>query len=362
MVSNSDIHHMKSAIAMARRGIGRTAENPSVGCVVVKGGCIIARARTSDGGRPHAERNALEQVEETAQGATLYVTLDPCTHHGQTPPCTDVIIQAGVKRVVIGAPDVDPRVRGKSVKTLQDAGIEVTTDVLTEECRSVNIGFFSRIKQNRPYITLKTACTLDGKIATSSGESKWITGELARKSVHQLRSRHDAILVGIDTVIADDPALTTRIDGIEHKAARIVLDTDLRTSTNSQLVKTAKQSPVHIFYTQASQSHDPLIEAGASLHKVPKHDLGSVLACLTNIGTNRLLVEGGASVHTSFLKQGLFDELHLYRAPTCIGSDGLSVINTMNINELENRLDLQCIERKTLGQDCLEVYKIKGGE
>ncbi len=362
MVSSPDIHHMKSAIAMARRGIGRTAENPSVGCVIVKDGCIIARARTSDGGRPHAERGALEQVGEAARGATLYVTLDPCTHHGQTPPCTDAIIQAGVKRVVIGAADVDPRVHGKSVKTLQDAGIEVTTDVLSEECRSVNIGFFTRIEQSRPYITLKTACTLDGKIATRSGQSKWITGELARKSVHQLRSRHDAILVGIETVIADDPALTTRLDGIEHKSARIVLDTDLRTPVNSQLVKTAKQAPVHIFYTQTSNSHDPLIEAGASLHKVPKHDLGSVLECLADIGTNRLLVEGGASVHTSFLKQGLFDELHLYRAPTCLGADGLSVINAMNITELANRLDLQCVERKTLGQDCFEIYKVKGKE
>ncbi|MGH1375994.1 MAG: bifunctional diaminohydroxyphosphoribosylaminopyrimidine deaminase/5-amino-6-(5-phosphoribosylamino)uracil reductase RibD [Alphaproteobacteria bacterium] len=360
MVSTQDTQYIKSAIAMARRGIGRTGENPSVGCIIVKGGHIIARAHTSDNGRPHAEVNALQQAGEKARNATLYVTLEPCTHHGKTPPCIDAIIAAGIKRVVIGSMDIDPRVDGKSVKLLQNAGVEVLTGILTNECDLLNIGFFTRLTKERPYITLKTACTLDGKIATSSGQSKWITGGQAREHVHQLRSRHDAILVGIDTVLADNPALTTRVTGVEHKTARIILDSDLRTPISSDLVQTAKDMPLHIFYTKTSDHYDPLINAGAILHEVPKYDLNAVLKVLANSGINRVLVEGGATVHTEFLKQKLCDELHVYRAPTCIGEDGVPVVKGMSIDSLSKRLDFQCITRRSLGHDCLEIYKKKG--
>ena len=353
MTIDADIHHMKSALAIAGRGVGRVWPNPSVGCIIVKRGVVIARARTADGGRPHAETIALEQAGAAAKGATLYVSLEPCTHHGQTPPCLDAIIDAGISRVVIGAIDVDKRVSGKATKLLEDANISVTQGILEGECNALNIGFIKRVTQNRPFITLKAACTIDGKIACSSGESKWITGELARRSVHQLRSRHDAILVGKGTVIADDPILTSRTSGLAHNIVRVILDSKLNTPADCNLVKSAKDHPLWLLHNCAAKDYGE----DAVLHQVNCHDLNAVLKLLADQGVTRLLVEGGAKIHAAFLRENLCDELLLYRAPTIIGNEGISVVNDMNIKKLADRHDFTLSSVQAIGSDILETYK-----
>ncbi len=352
-----DTFYMNSALGMACRGVGRTAENPSVGCVVVKDGIVLARARTSDGGRPHAESTALQQAGDDARGATLYVTLEPCTHHGQTPPCVEAIIRAGIKRVVIGTQDVDPRVSGKAQVILEDAGVQVTLDVCKEACNEVISGFKMRMTQKRPFVTLKAACSLDGKIALSNGKSKWITGGLARRHVHQLRSRHDAILVGIDTILADDPMLTTRLDGVEHSISRVVLDTYMRLHPSSNVVQTAKNTPVLLFYTQKSEYYDILKDAGVQMHQIEVHNVYDSLKVLAEQGINRLLVEGGRRIHSAFLRQNLCDELLLYRSPNVLGGDAKGLFEPFEIEDLSDRYQFSKINTQQLDQDVLETFR-----
>lgn len=361
MVNPTDINHMKSALNMAGRGHGRTADNPSVGCVIVKDEIIIARARTADGGRPHAEVIALNDAGEQARGATLYVTLEPCAHHGNTPPCVDAVISAGIKRVVIGMIDIDLRTAGKSIEKLIGAGIGVTQGVLESECRESNAGFISRIINNRPYITIKTACTLDGKTALASGESKWITGELARKHVHHIRSHNDAILIGSGTALADDPMLSSRVDGVDHAPMRIVLDTNLRINLDSKLVSSANKLPLLVF-CDVEENHEKYIllqKAGVILSKVHPYNLVSVLDILAGRGINRLLVEGGSNVHASFLCAGLCDELLIYRAPTLLGAKSVSAFGDIGIEELIDRKDFNLYSTLNLNGDVLETYKKK---
>lgn len=371
MISQTDINYMRSAIAIARRGIGRTAPNPCVGCVIVKEGNIIARARTNDLGRPHAERLALEQAVQGkgAYGATLYVTLEPCTHHGQTPPCTDAIIEAKIARVVIGLLDKNPQINGKSLTVLKNAGIEVELmeGVIAQECEEINAGFFHSIndKNPRPYVTLKTACSLDGKIAVETGESRWITGDLARKHAHLMRSRHDAVMVGVETVLKDDPMLNTRLGAFDHNAIRIVLDTRLRTPPGSALVKSAYAKRLWLLHGEKSNiegDESGLIAANVQLFEVEDtRDLKSIMAFLAKKGITRLLVEGGAKLHASFLRYGLFDEMLIYRAPSFLGENARNVSGDFNIKELSQRLDLELIEQNALGKDTLERYKkLKG--
>lgn len=350
---------MKSALSLAHRGLGRVWPNPSVGCVIVQDGYVIARARTADGGRPHAETQALVQIGALAKGATLYVTLEPCTHHGQTAPCAEAIIAVGIAHVVIGALDVDPRVSGKSVALLEAAGIKVTQGVLEDECRALNIGFVKRITENRPFVTLKMACTLDGKIACASGESQWITGELARRHTHQVRSRHDAILIGCGTALADDPTLSTRLDGVAHTPVRIVLDSKLKISLDSNLVRAAKDVPLWAFGNGTDEQTAALKQQGVVIHPCDPHDLTSVLELLASQGITRVLVEGGAETHASFLRQGLFDELLIYRAPTMLGGDAKSMVGTLGVETLKQRHDLVRCSSQTLGVDVLQIYKRK---
>ncbi len=357
MTSQNDIHYMRSAINMGCRGVGRTAENPSVGCIIVKNGSVISRVRTADGGRPHAETEALKMAGEHARGATLYVTLEPCNHHGQTPPCVDAIISANVKRVVIGLIDPDPRTGGASVQKMKDAGIEVVCDVLKDECKELHKGFINRITKKRPIVTLKCACTLDGKIAIANGESKWITGTLARRHVHMTRARHDAILIGVDTVLHDNPMLTARIDGLNHEMTRVVMDRSLKLKTDSKLAQSAKQFPLLVLHE--SGSPDPLLTAGVDVQKIDCSNIVSVLEVLASKGINNLLVEGGAKIHASFLKFGAFDELLIYRAPTILGGDAKSVVSDVNIDTLARRLDLTRIETRQMGADMFELYKKK---
>ena len=367
MISQTDIHYMRSALSLARRGLGRTAPNPSVGCIIVKDGIVIARARTNDLGRPHAEALALEQTSEKqgAHGATLYVTLEPCTHEGQTPPCTQAIIEAKIARVVIGTLDRNPKVSGKSAPMLKEAGVEVDVmeGPLEEECAALNAGFFSSIskKDPRPYVTLKTACSLDGKIAMESGESQWITGEQARAHAHLMRARHDAVLAGIGTVLKDDPMLSARLSGLDHNTIRIVLDTQLRTPADSALVKSAYAKRLWLLHGKTKDlkgDEGALIAANVQMFEMKDtKNLKAVLAFLAEKGITRLFVEGGAQLHASFLRAGLFDELLIYRASSILGESGRNVSGDFSIKKLSQRLDLKTIERRVLGADTMERYK-----
>src|SRR5271157_4309289 len=242
-----DIAHMRSALALARRGLGNTWPNPAVGCVVVKDGRVVGRAVTAPGGRPHAEPVALDIAGQAARGGTVYVTLEPCCHWGRTPPCTDALIASGVTRVVIATRDPDPRMDGAGIARLRAAGIQVKEGVLRDEADELAAGFGSQVRQGRPLVTLKLASTLDGRIATHSGESRWITGAAARRAAHALRGRHDAVLVGVGTVLADDPALTCRLPGYRpNPIVRIVADSHLRTPLTATLVATAFEHPTWI--------------------------------------------------------------------------------------------------------------------
>lgn len=353
----NDKNYMRSCINIARRGSGCTSENPSVGCVIVKDGVIIARARTSNGGRPHAEAIAIKIAGEKAWGATLYVTLEPCAHHGETPPCVNAILSSGIKRVVIGVQDPDPRTAGQSILKLKNAEIEVQEGVLETECKKLHAGFISRVTKNRPYVTLKVACTLDGKIACANGESQWITGELARRHTHLLRSRNNAILVGANTAIYDDPALTTRLSGFHHNVTRVVLDRKLRIKPNSKLVSTAKKVPILVFHEVGSTKN--LEKEGVIIEKTECSDIETILKNLASRGINNLLIEGGAKIYASFFKSGLFDELVIYRAPTILGGDSKPVVSDLNIDTLAKRIDLHHVDTKKLGQDKVEIYKTK---
>ena len=292
---------MRAALALARRGLGNAWPNPSVGCVVVRHGRVVGRAVTAPGGRPHAEPLALAMAGAAARGATVYVTLEPCCHHGRTPPCTDALIAAGVARVVVAARDCDPRVDGQGILRLRAAGIAVEEGLLRAEAEDMNAGFFTRVRLGRPLVTLKLASTLDGRIATRAGESRWITGEPARRMAHALRGRHDAVMVGVGTVLADDPDLTCRIPGYKPvPLVRVVADSHLRSRLTCRLVATAAATPTWLVARHSADAgrRRALQGAGAEVLTVgdgsPGVDLAQALAALAGRGITRLLVEGGA--------------------------------------------------------------------
>lgn len=337
----SDTEHMRAALALARRGLGNCWPNPSVGCVVVKDGRVVGRAVTAPGGRPHAEPQALAMAGEEARGATVYVTLEPCCHHGRTPPCTDALIAADVARVVIAARDNDPRVNGAGIRRLRDAGIVVEEGLLAVEASEVGAGFSSRMCRGRPLVTLKLATTLDGRLATRTGESQWITGEPARRMAHALRGRHDAVMVGVGTVLADNPELTCRLPGYKDvPMVRVVADGHLRTSLMSRLVTTALESPTWIITRDGA---DParrvaMQEAGVELIDVPGAEMGvdltASLAALGGRGITRLLVEGGAQLAAALLRADLVDRVAWFHAPSIMGGDGWPAAQAFGVASL----------------------------
>ena len=300
---------MRAALALAHRGIGHTWPNPSVGCVVVKDGRVIGRAVTAPGGRPHAEPLALQRAGAAARGATAYVTLEPCCHWGRTPPCTEALIAAGIARVVVGTRDPDPRVDGAGIARLRAAGIAVTEGMLEAEARESIVGFARRQHAGRPLVRLKLAATLDGRIATAGGESRWITGAPARRAAHALRGRHDAVMVGAGTVIADDPDLTCRLPGFRpNPLVRIVADSHLRIAPTARLVTSAGETPTWML---VRDDVDParrraFADAGVMLIELPPApmgiDLGQALLHLGTLGITHLLVEGGAALAGSLLR------------------------------------------------------------
>lgn len=329
-----DIHHMKQALSAARRGLGRVWPNPSVGCVIVKNGHVIAKARTGNGGRPHAEVLALKKAGRQAKGATAYVTLEPCAHEGETPSCARLLVEEGVGRVVVACVDPDPRTAGQGVELFKQAGIEVHEGVCQQEALDLNKGFILRVTKNRPLVTLKCATSADGKMAMASGESKWITGEKARADVHKLRARHDAILTGIGTVLADDPQMTNRSKVSKNNPVRIVLDPKGKLPDDARI--------------------DPDIVLSDT------YDLKAVLADLAERGLTRVLVEAGPRVLGSFLQAGLWDELHWYRAPKILGGKACDIASALDFDVLAEAIMLQPVKTRRLGEDLLEIYRRSG--
>lgn len=355
---------MSLALSLARRGLGRVWPNPAVGCVIVdKQGHVAGRGWTQDGGRPHAETEALKQAGPRAQGATAYVTLEPCAHQGQTPPCAQALIDAGVARVVSALEDPDSRVAGKGHAMLSAAGISVDTGLRAAEARALNEGFLSRVERGRPAVTLKLATTLDGHIALHSGESQWITGDRARNHGHLVRSQHDAVMVGIGTALADDAQLTCRLPGIvADRLVRVVVDSAARLDLASKLATTAKQQPVWLL---TAPDADPtavaaLEKAGVRVMEIASSssrvDLSAAMKRLAAEGLTRVLVEGGATLASSLLKAKLVDRLYWYRAPTIMG-DGVSAVASLGALGLHDLPRFRHEGTIRLADDVLETYR-----
>lgn len=363
-VRPDDADWMRGALALARRAMGVAAENPAVGCIIVKDGVAVGRGWTQRGGRPHAETVALAQAGDAARGATVYVTLEPCAHHGKTPPCTNALIAAGVARVVVGTGDPDARVDGKGIGQLRAAGIPVTLPCLESACQAMVAGFVSRQRDNRPFVTLKLATSLDGRIATAPGASQWITGALARQRGHLLRAQVNAVMIGSGTALVDDPLLTVRLPGLEDRApVRVVVDSRLRLSPRSQLVHTLAQGPVWVVTRADSeqQRRAGLESEGVRLIDVPGRPEGGVdlpwaLAALAQSGVNRVLVEGGAQLAGALIRDGLVDELILFRAGLAIGGDGLAALAPIAVLHPDAAPRFVLKDSERLGADVMEVW------
>jgi len=364
----ADLEHMRAALLLAERGLGRVAPNPAVGCVIVDAeGHVVGRGWTQPGGRPHAETEALRMAGGKARGGTAYVTLEPCSHHGKTPPCADALVAAGIKRCVVALWDPYPEVDGRGIQRLKDAGIAVELGLLRDEASELNAGFLTLVVSRRPMVTLKLATSLDGRIATASGDSKWITGELARAHGHRLRAGHDAIMVGSGTVLADDPALTCRLPGLADRSPRrIVLDGRLRLPLSSRLVTTAKATPTLLATALGHQEAalDRYRKAGVEIIEAPagvdgRPDLHLVLKALGNLGLTRLLVEGGATAAAGLSKAGLVDRIHWFRAPGIIGGDGLASIGEIGLDRVEHMSRFESTALFAAGAETVEIYRKK---
>jgi diaminohydroxyphosphoribosylaminopyrimidine deaminase / 5-amino-6-(5-phosphoribosylamino)uracil reductase len=364
-----DLNHMRAALALARRGLGSTWPNPSVGCVVAREGRVVGRGWTQPGGRPHAETEALARAGEAARDATAYVTLEPCSHWGRTPPCCDALIAAGVSRVVVAAGDPDPRVDGRGLRRLREAGITVEQGLLEAEARAVIAGFVRRITRGLPLVTLKLATSLDGRIATAGGESRWITGGAARRAAHGLRANHDAVLVGSGTVLADDPDLSCRIPGMARvPIARVVADTRLRTPLGARLVRTARAVPTWIATRtgQAPAALAPFLEAGVEVLPVRAKegglDLAALLGALAQRGVTRVLAEGGAGIAAGLLRAGLVDRVAWFHAPGVMGGDGLPAVRPLPLTTLSAMPRFRRVASRAVGEDWLTEFEREDSE
>lgn len=354
---------MNMALSLARRGLGRTWPNPAVGCVIVKDGRVVGRGWTQDGGRPHAEPIALAQAGRAAKGATAYVTLEPCAHHGKTPPCSEALIKAGIARVVAAIEDSDPRVSGRGFEQLRAAGIEVATGLCSEAAERDNAGFFLRTEIGRPFLTLKLALTLDGRIATRTGDSQWITGPAARRAVHSLRARHDGVLVGAGTARADDPSLTVRDMGMTRQPVRIVAAQSLSIPLKSNLARTAQDVPVWLCHgaSASEERREAWAATGARLLSCTTGDAGidpdAMLKRLGAEGLTRVFCEGGGHLAASLLRADLVDRLIVHTAGVAIGGDGLAGIAPMGRNVLGDVARMRLIEHRQLGGDIEHVWE-----
>ncbi len=362
----ADQRFMALALTLGRRGQGRTWPNPAVGAVVVKDGVIVGRGWTQPGGRPHAEPEALNRAGEAARGATLYVTLEPCSHIGKSPPCADAIVAAGIARVVSAIEDPNPEVAGQGHAKLRAAGITVDIGLGAAEAAHDHAGHFRRIRDKRPYVILKLAVSSDDKIGAAGRKPVAISGEAAKARVHLLRAQSDAILVGIGTVLADDPLLTCRLPGMEARSpVRVVLDRALRIPGTSRLVHSARETPLWVMTSNVSEAPAAmkLGAAGAQVIRVattstpPGLDLLGVLHALSGKGITRLLVEGGARVASSFVASGLVDEVWLLRGAEAVGADGVAALDALPLSVLTESPTLQLRASETLQKDTLTIYE-----
>lgn len=364
---------MDLAVRMAVRGLGRTGSNPSVGALIVDPatGDIIARGTTADTGRPHAETVAIDRAGGRTKGATLYVTLEPCSHFGKTPPCADAVIEAGFARVVVGIEDPDLRVSGRGIARVRAAGIEVVTGILAADCRRVTLGHISRVTRNRPFVQLKLAIGSDGLVPRGeAGRPSFVTGPEARAQGHLMRARSDAILAGIGTVLADDPDLTCRLPGMEKQSPlRIILDSDLRISPDSRIMRTATTVPVMVFTAPEAAAGHAGHGPGNAIEIVPVArsasgrglDLSQVLQVLAGRGITRLLVEGGPAVAGAFVEAGLADECVIMRAPVAAGIErGQLAFGGDGRERVVNDADWQHLSSAVAGHDTIDVYSFEG--
>lgn len=364
---------MRAALGLARRSLGSAWPNPAVGCVLVRpagaggpeAGRVVGRGWTQPGGRPHGETEALARAGAAAAGATAYISLEPCNHHGKTPPCTDALIAAGVKRAVITLEDPDPRVSGGGIAQLRGAGIETEVGVCAEEGRELNAGFFLRLAEGRPLVTLKLATTMDGRIATRTGESRWITGEVSRAWAHALRASHDAIMVGLGTVATDDPRLTCRLPGLEQRSPiRVVVDSRLRLSRKSRLVTGARRTPTWVITGDGAPAarRKALEAAGVEVIAVApgaegRPDPRAALSALGDRGLTRVLVEGGGRLAASLMAARLVDRIVWARAPSLIGGDGVPAVEAFGVERLTEAMGFRRLAVRRSGPDLLETYR-----
>jgi diaminohydroxyphosphoribosylaminopyrimidine deaminase/5-amino-6-(5-phosphoribosylamino)uracil reductase len=362
--TDEDRHFMRLAIRLGARGLGQVWPNPAVGCVLVRDGRILARGWTQAGGRPHAETMALAQAGSQARGATAYVSLEPCAHHGKTPPCSEALIGAGVARVVTPMTDPDPRVAGAGHARLRAAGIEVVEGVEAEAARAGHAGFLTRITQGRPFITLKLALTLDGRIATATGESRWITGPEARRYVHGLRARHDAVMIGAGTARADDPDLRVRDLGITCQPIRIVVAQGLDLPLTARLAQSAREVPLWLLHgAQAPLRMRAAWQCqGAELVEIRAEAAGGLepsglVQTLGARGLTRVFCEGGGALGASLLRAGVVDEVVILSVGKLIGAEGRAGIGGLGVAALADAPRFDLIETRALGGDILHRWR-----
>ena len=360
--SADDVRWMRLALTLAARGLGNVWPNPAVGCVIVAEGRVVGRGWTRAGGRPHAEAEALARAGAAARGATAYVTLEPCAHHGRTPPCAEALVAAGIGRVVSALEDPDPRVAGRGHARLRAEGIAVETGLCAGEAARLQQGFLTRLSLGRPMVTLKLALSLDGRIATANGESRWITGPAARRHVHALRARHDAVLVGAGTALADDPELTVRGLGIERQPVRVVADTHLRLAPGSALGRGLPEAPLWLLHGPGADTGPwanipaRLLEVAADA-RTGRLDPVAALGQLGAEGLTRVLCEGGGQLGAALLGADLVDEICVYSAGIALGQEGRPGLGELGLEALADAPRFRLAESMALGPDLLHVWR-----
>ena len=364
----TDQEYMLRAIQLAKKGEGWTNPNPMVGAVIVKDGRIIGEGYHKKCGELHAERNAIASLTESAEGATIYVTLEPCCHYGKTPPCTEAIIEQKIKKVVIGSRDPNPKVAGKGAQILRESGITVVQDFMREECDRLNPVFFHYITTKTPYVVMKYAMTLDGKIATKTGASKWITGETARQEVQHMRHRYMGIMAGIGTVLADDPMLNVRVEGWKSPV-RIVCDSSLRISLDSQIVRSAKEYRTIVAYAgreeneeitkKIEQLHEKGVDTVCCPDEKGQIDLKKLMTYLGNEGIDSILLEGGGTLNDSALRAGIVKEVHCFIAPKLFGGkNSKTPVEGIGIGLPSEALKLKCTDICRIGEDIRIICQV----
>ena len=361
--TQQDCVFMARALLLARKGCFTTKPNPRVGCVLVKNNEIIAEGWHMRAGQGHAEVEALKHTQN-AQGATVYVTLEPCFHYGRTPPCADALINAGVARVVVAMQDPNPLVAGKGLALLEQAGIRVSSGVLEAEAKQLNKGFIYRMLYAKPYVTSKLAMSVDGRTAMASGESKWITSAEARQDVQKLRAASGAVLTGIDTVLADDPGMNVRLDNIDVvQPVRVILDSSLRTPVSAKLLALEGRSVI-LTCSVDQQKIEALEQAGAEVYHLASDlkgrlDLQEVLAFLAEQQINDVLIEAGSVLNGAMMQQGLIDECIIYMAPSILGASGRGLFSMPDVSVMADKIQLQFVDMRKIGLDLRLHFKVQ---